>query len=159
MRLQLFRILSLVLSGLIAGTFFYGTYAVLPTFYKVPPQIHLQFRTTLMNGNRLMVMGLVLSAIASMALYYWEVRKIKVVRSFCLWAFGLTIFSLLVTRFGSVPINLFHDYGLFPQAQIGHGDERICHGNIFRVRTGIGNWRRVSVQASYRGNGANPSSR
>src|SRR6478735_897066 len=100
MRFQLFRILSLFLTGLIAGTFFYGTFSVLPTFYKVPSEIHLGFRTALMNNNRLVVMALVLASIVVLAIYTWQVRHIKVVRAFCLTALVLTIGSLLITRFG-----------------------------------------------------------
>jgi len=96
----------LISSGLIAGTFFYGTFSVLPAFYAVSPQIHLEFRTALMNGNRLMVMGLIIFGILAMGWYTWEARYIRLTRTFCFCALALTLFSLIITRVGSVPINL-----------------------------------------------------
>ena len=106
MKFQLIRILALFLTGLIAGVFFYGTFTVSPTFYEVPSSIHLAFRTALMNHNKSIVMGLVLAGMMSIALYAWESRQIKLVRTLCLCALILTLFSLLITRLGSVPINL-----------------------------------------------------
>lgn len=104
--LQTARILSLLFSGLIAGTFFYGTFCVLPTFYEMPSYIHLQFRTTLMNHNKITVMALVLLAILANILYCFAVRKKSILFGFCLIALILTTISLLITRFGSVPINI-----------------------------------------------------
>ena len=106
MRFQVTRILALFLTGLIAGTFFYGTFTVLPTFYEVPSSIHLSFRTTLMNHNRTIVMGLVLAGMVSIVVYAWESRHIKIARTLCWCALILTLFSLFITRWGSVPINL-----------------------------------------------------
>jgi uncharacterized membrane protein len=106
MRFQLFRIMSLFVAGLIAGTFFYGSFTVLPTFYDVSPQIHLGFRTALMNYNKVIVMALVLLAIIVMAIYAWQTRGIRITRTLCLSALILTVLSLLITRLASVPINL-----------------------------------------------------
>ena len=106
MKLQLTRISSLLLTGLIAGTFFYGTYCVLPAFYEVSTETHLHFRTTLMKHNKIIVMALVLVDIIALALYLWQARKEKIVRLFIFVALFFTISSLLITRLGSVPINL-----------------------------------------------------
>jgi uncharacterized membrane protein len=106
MKLQLSRIASLLLTGLIAGTFFYGTYCVLPAFYEVSPETHLHFRTALMSHNRTVVMALVLLALIAITFYCVMVRKIKIVRTLCLAALLLTIVSLMITRLGSVPINM-----------------------------------------------------
>jgi uncharacterized membrane protein len=103
---QPIKFLALFLTGLIAGTFFYGTFTVLPAFYSVSPEIHLGFRISLMSYNKVLVMTLVLLTILAIAWHTWQVRKMKVVRLWCLSALLLTILSLVITRFGSVPINL-----------------------------------------------------
>lgn len=106
MELQLSRISSLLLTGLIAGTFFYGTFTVVPTFYEVPNYLHLGFRTALMKHNAIIVMASVVLAIVALSFYTWQVRKIKTARILCFITLILTIVSLVITRLGSVPINL-----------------------------------------------------
>ena len=106
MRFQLTRISALILTGLIAGTFFYGTFCVLPAFYDLPSTLHLGFRVALMNHNKIVVMALVLLAIVALISYCWEARQLKTVRSLCFNALVMTIISLVITRLGSVPINL-----------------------------------------------------
>jgi uncharacterized membrane protein len=106
MNYQFTRFSSLLLTGIIAGTFFYGTFSVLPTFYEVPSTIHLSFRTALMGHNKTIVMALVVLAIVPLGFYTWQIRKVKTVRTLISMAFLFTIISLVITRFGSVPINL-----------------------------------------------------
>lgn len=106
MNFQLTRISALLLTGLIAGTFFYGTFTVIPTFYEVPSDIHLHFRTALMRHNVLIVMSMVLGAIIALMFYSWQLRKAKAACFLCLAALTLTVISLVITRVGSVPINL-----------------------------------------------------
>ena len=106
MKPYLIKVLSLFLTGLIAGTFFYGSFCVLPAFYELPSVSHLSFRTTLMNHNKVIVMALVIIAIPILMMYCWEVRKSKIARILCLFTLIFTIVSLVVTRLGSVPINI-----------------------------------------------------
>lgn len=106
MKVQISRVISLLLTGLIAGTFFYGTFAVIPAFYEVPGEIHLSFRTALMRHNAVLVMALVILAIVGLAIYAWQVRKVRMAGICCLTALIFTIISLVITRLGSVPINL-----------------------------------------------------
>jgi len=106
MKLQISRITALLLTGLIAGTFFYGTFTVLPTFYELPSELHLGFRTALMRHNAVVVMTLVVLAVIGLAFYTWEVRKIKIAGALGLTALIFTMVSLVITRLGSVPINL-----------------------------------------------------
>lgn len=106
MLFQLTRICSLLLTGLVAGTFLYGTLTVLPAFYEVEPFVHLTFRTTLMRYNAPVVMSVVLAAIMFQGIYYWQVRHIKMVRVFVGQSVFLTIALLFLTRFFSVPLNL-----------------------------------------------------
>jgi uncharacterized membrane protein len=100
------KLSTLLLSGLIAGTFFYGTFCVLPAFYEVPSEIHLTFRTSLMKHNKVLVMLLVLLQLGFNTAYLFNIRTLKIARTLCLIALVLTIGSLLITRFGSVPLNL-----------------------------------------------------
>jgi uncharacterized membrane protein len=106
MRLQILKSLSLLLAGLIAGTFFYGTFCVLPAFYEVSTEVHLTFRTNLMQHNKYTVMSLVILSIIVNSFYYWEIKKLKTISILCLTALILTVVSLVITRLGSVPINL-----------------------------------------------------
>jgi hypothetical protein len=71
---------TLFLSGLIAGTFFYGTLCVLPAFYEVPYHVHITFRTALMNYNRYTVMALVIIALIGNLIYLWQIRKSKIAK-------------------------------------------------------------------------------
>ncbi|MES2374757.1 MAG: DUF1772 domain-containing protein [Bacteroidota bacterium] len=103
---RLIQLITLALSGLIAGTFFYGTFCVLPAFYEVPSTIHLGFRTTLMQHNKFLVMLLVILAIGFNFIYYINIRKTGKAGIACLLALICTLVSLVVTRFGSVPINI-----------------------------------------------------
>ena len=100
------RLLTLLFAGLIAGTFFYGTFCVLPAFYEVPSNIHLAFRTKLMQHNKVLVMLLVLCQIGFNIIYLYQVRNIRVANLLCLTACIFTVISLVITRFGSVPINM-----------------------------------------------------
>ena len=106
MKFQTLRMSSILLTGLIAGTFFYGGLTVLPAFFDVNPYVHLTFRTILMKYNAPVVMTLVIIAIVSQTLYSWQARKINVARVFVWLSLALTISSLLITRILSVPINI-----------------------------------------------------
>jgi uncharacterized membrane protein len=106
MKFQALRMSSILLTGLIAGTFFYGGLTVLPTFFDVKPYVHLTFRTMLMRYNAPVVMTLVMIAIIAQVLYSWQVRKINIARIFVWLSLALTISSLLITRIFSVPINI-----------------------------------------------------
>lgn len=106
MELKLTRISSLFVTGLIAGTFFYGTFCVLPTFYDVPTALHLNFRTALMNHNKVIVMALVIGALCILCFYCWQVRKTKEALWLGITALVMTTVSLVITRLGSVPINI-----------------------------------------------------
>ena len=103
---RLIQLINLALSGLIAVTFFYGTFCVLPAFYEVSSTIHLGFRTTLMQHNKFLVMLLVVLAIGFNFVYYINIRKTGKAGAACLLALMCTLVSLIITRFGSVPINI-----------------------------------------------------
>jgi len=97
------RFIALIATGLLAGCFFYGLVNLVPAFYEVPVNIHLIFRVQLMNHNGITVQTLMgLSIIAP--LIYAFLSKGNA-RYFAFLAAALALTSLLVTRFGNVPIN------------------------------------------------------
>jgi uncharacterized membrane protein len=104
--IQYARMSSILLTGLVAGTFFYGTLTVLPTFFEVSPDVHLTFRTTLMRRNPVVVMTPVILAVIVLGIYTWQARKIKTARMFIAGGFVCTLAVLLITRYLSVPLNL-----------------------------------------------------
>lgn len=106
MKKAIITTVALFLSGLSAGTFFYGTFCVLPTFYNVPYHIQISFRTALMGNNKFTVMTLVICTLISSLVYYWQVRNNKTARILSGAVIFLMVIILLLTRLGSVPINL-----------------------------------------------------
>ena len=113
------KILALFFTGLLAGTFYYATANVLPTFGEVPDSIHLIFRTALMKHNSINMQLLMALSIATGAWLAWQVRHSRVVFYLAVSASLLALTSLLVTRLGSVPINMqikTWDAGHPPQA-------------------------------------------
>ncbi|GAB4038447.1 anthrone oxygenase family protein [Spirosoma gilvum] len=103
---QIAKPIALLSTGLLAGTFFYATVNVLPTFWEVPTPIHLAFRTALMRHNAL-TMQLSMGIAIGMSIWFsWTVRHSRLSRSFALLAVCLGLSTLLITRLGNVPINL-----------------------------------------------------
>jgi uncharacterized membrane protein len=99
------KFIALIATGLLAGCFFYGSLNLVPTFYEVPVNIHLLFRTQLMNHNGITVQTLMGLSIIVPLLYAWLNRRTPVARNFAILAACLALTALLVTRFGNVPIN------------------------------------------------------
>lgn len=96
---------ALFAAGLLAGTFFYAKFNVLPTFGEVPQEIHLSFRVALMKHNGLIVQALMAIAIISSIWFTWTVKRQRGTRIFAGAAILLTIATFLITRLGNVPIN------------------------------------------------------
>ena len=92
-------------TGLLAGSFLYGLLNLVPTFYEVPMDVHLIFRTQLMNHNSTTMQLLMLISILMPLWYAILHRKVKPVMFSSLVASLLALTALLVTRFGNVPIN------------------------------------------------------
>jgi hypothetical protein len=97
--------LSLLLTGLLAGVFYYGTFTVIPAFYQVPLTVHLQYRVELMNHNAVYVQLLTAFSIIAPVAYAIAVRQNVQLRNLALSAAIAALISILVTRFGNVPIN------------------------------------------------------
>jgi len=97
--------LALIASGLLAGAFTYGFFAVVPTFYEVPLAVHLTYRDALMRHNGIYMQ--IIMAISVLAPIWWALTMDgpAVSRRLCITASLLSVLSFLVTRFGNVPIN------------------------------------------------------
>ena len=96
----------LLVTGILAGTFFYATFNVLPTFWEVSTEVHLGFRVALMRHNALNMQLLMIAGIVATVWYGWTIRQQAFPRIFAFLAIALTIATLLITRLGNVPINL-----------------------------------------------------
>lgn len=105
MKIFIPQLIALLSTGMLAGAFIYGLLNVVPTFYEVPVSVHLAYRRQLMGHNSITMQSLMMAAIIA-PLWYAAVAGLS--RSAWLLAIGsglLALTSLLVTRFGNVPIN------------------------------------------------------
>jgi uncharacterized membrane protein len=105
MKVAIPEFVALVATGLLAGAFMYGLLNVVPTFYDVPVNVHLIFRTRLMNHNGVTMQFLMGASIIA-PLWYAAVNRYSLpVTGLAVLSAILALTSLLVTRFGNVPIN------------------------------------------------------
>jgi uncharacterized membrane protein len=78
---------------------------VVPTFYEVPVHVHLIFRTQLMAHNGITMQTLMAFSIIIPFLYARLHKHFKASRNLAYLSAVLALTSLLITRFGNVPIN------------------------------------------------------
>lgn len=91
-------------TGLLAGAFFYGWSTVVPAYRHVPIDVHLRFRTVLMEVNAPIMqtlMGASVLTCLALALLSQGWRRAGAAA-----AGAMALVSLAVTRFGNVPINV-----------------------------------------------------
>ncbi|WP_245645284.1 DoxX family protein [Pseudonocardia acaciae] len=100
---RLVRGVALLCTGLLAGAFFYGWVTVVPAYQYVPIDVHLRFRTVLMMVNAPVMQTLMITAI--IACLTLAVLSRGWHRTVASAASAMALTSLLVTRFGNVPIN------------------------------------------------------
>lgn len=105
MRLLIVPFMVLTATGLLAGAFVFTCLNIVPTFYEVPVNVHLVYRVQLMNHNGLVMQSLMGISIITCLYYAYANRRIPQVRNLAFLAFCFVLTSLLVTRFGNVPIN------------------------------------------------------
>ena len=102
---KLSNAIALFSTGLLAGTFFYVKFNVLPTFWEVPQFVHLCFRSTLMKHNDVVFQSLMITSIISCIWFTWRIRSLKYISIFTGFAAILGITTYLITYFGNLPIN------------------------------------------------------
>ena len=105
MSIKITRFIGLLATGLLAGAFFYALLNVVPTFYEVPVNVHIVFRTQLMTHNGVTMQGLMALAIITPFWYARLHKHFKTSRNLAYLSAGFALSALLVTRLGNVPIN------------------------------------------------------
>lgn len=96
---------ALFSTGLLAGTFFYVRFNIMPTFWEVPMDVHLRFRFVLMKYNDFVFKSLIMVSIISSTWFAWRIRSLKYIFIFTCFAVLLAIFTFLITYFGNMPIS------------------------------------------------------
>lgn len=97
--------LALFATGLLAGTFFYVKFNIMPTFWEVPMDVHLRFRFTLMKHNDVLFQSLIAFSTLSSAFFAYRIRKYKHLFVIACFSVLLSIITFLITYFGNMPIN------------------------------------------------------
>jgi uncharacterized membrane protein len=105
MKSRLVTSFALVATGMLAGVFYYGTFTVIPAFFEVPVDVHLKYRVALMNHNAVYVQLLTAFAILAPGLLALAGRHVRRIKNFAILAAVSALISILITRFGNVPIN------------------------------------------------------
>lgn len=133
MRTRLLLGLALLSTGLLAGAFGYGAANLVPTFNAVPLDIRLSFHTELMKMNGItMQAAMGVSIVSSLALTAVTRGRTRLLAG---GAGLLALTSLLVTRFGNVPINSRIKDWAHGSAPVDH-TEILRHWEIFNdIRT------------------------
>lgn len=96
---------ALFATGLLAGTFFYVRFNIMPTFWEVPADVHLRFRFILMKYNDIVFRSLMTASIISTIWFTWRLRSSKHIFIFTGFAVILAITTFLITYFGNMPIS------------------------------------------------------
>jgi uncharacterized membrane protein len=99
------QLFALVFTGFLAGSFYYGTLILVPAFYDVPSTVHLVYRVHLMDHNAIFMQ--LINALALLAPFCCSItaKHSKRIRDLSLLAGILAVTTLVVTRFGNVPVN------------------------------------------------------
>jgi len=97
--------LALLSTGLLAGAFYYGTLTLIPSYYEVPLDVHLKSRVALMNHNAVYMQLLTLIAIISPVWFAIVYKHIRAIKNYAIAAAMAALISIIITRFGNVPIN------------------------------------------------------
>jgi hypothetical protein len=142
MKTELPQFLGLTATGLMAGAFLYGLLNVVPTFYEVPITVHLIYRIQLMNHNGITMQILMAASIICPIWYAVTHKHVKSVMAISLLSAVLALISLLITRFGNVPIN--HIIKTWSASQLPSNWQFLLHKwdqyNLIRVLAGLGSF-------------------
>ena len=91
---------ALFATGLLAGTFFYVRFNIMPSFWEVPIDVHLRFRVVLMKYNDFVFKVLMVASIISSAWFAWRIRSLKYVFILTGFAVILATITFLISYFG-----------------------------------------------------------
>ncbi len=96
---RLASVLALLSSGLLAGAFAYGFFAVVPTFYEVPLEVHLTYRDALMRHNGIYIQIAMAGSILTPLWWAFTIDRAMSSRCLAISASSFAAISFLVTRF------------------------------------------------------------
>lgn len=102
---EISNFVALFATGLLAGTFFYVRFNIMPTFWEVPENVHLCFRFTLIKHNDVVFQSLMAAAIISSVWFTWRIRTLNHIFIFSSFAVVLAIITFLISYFGTMPIS------------------------------------------------------
>ena len=102
---KLARVLAIMSTGLLAGAFVYAFFTVVPTLDEVSREVHFTYRVALMRHNGIYMQIMMGLSILTPLWWAYTIRGSAGARTLAILASLLSLTSLLVTRFGNVPIN------------------------------------------------------
>ena len=101
------KLLSLMSTGFLAGVFTYAFFAIIPAWNEVPREVHFTYRVALMKHNAIVMQSIMLVGILAPLWWAWTIRTMPAARACAEAASIMNLITVLVTRFGNVPINQF----------------------------------------------------
>jgi hypothetical protein len=99
------KLLSLISTGFLAGVFTYAFFAIIPAWNEVPREVHFTYRVALMRHNAIVMQSIMLVGILSPLWWALTIRAMPAARACAVAAALMNLTTVLVTRFGNVPIN------------------------------------------------------
>jgi hypothetical protein len=99
------KLLSLMSTGFLAGVFTYAYFAIIPAWNEVPREVHFAYRVALMRHNAIVMQSIMLVGILAPLWWAWTLGAMPVARLCAVAASIMNLTTVLVTRFGNVPIN------------------------------------------------------
>ena len=99
------KLLSLISTGFLAGVFTYAFFAIIPAWNEVPREVHFTYRVALMRHNAIVMQSIMAVGILAPLWWAWTIRTMPAARACAVAASLMNLTTVLVTRFGNVPIN------------------------------------------------------
>jgi uncharacterized membrane protein len=99
------KLLSLISTGFLAGVFTYAFFAIIPAWNEVPREVHFTYRVALMRHNAIVMQSIMAVGILAPLWWAWTIRTTPAARACAVAASLMNLTTVLVTRFGNVPIN------------------------------------------------------
>jgi uncharacterized membrane protein len=99
------KLLSLMSTGFLAGVFTYAFFAIIPAWNEVPREVHFTYRVALMRHNAIVMQSIMAVGILAPLWWSFTIRAMPAARACAVVACVMNLTTVLVTRFGNVPIN------------------------------------------------------
>ena len=89
----------------LAGVFTYAFFAIIPAWNEVPREVHFTYRVALMKHNAIVMQSILAVGILAPLWWAWTIHAMPAARACAVAASIMNLTTVLVTRFGNVPIN------------------------------------------------------